>query len=286
MVFQYHKCIKLILVILMSIPIFGFGQKVEVLTNQVKTVSAQINLAKGQLASVSSSENIKLNLQNEQLIIEYYLPELSEEGRFYEIIPSVQLNGEGLTLVPFKAFRGDWNQDITPGNKKIVWVNLLQEYTQLEGTLELKLIVNQWGERKLPYDCSLGMPTFTSKQRMPYFLAAGIGALSIGAGQLFKNKSQDVYTNDYLPSSTFNQASPFYDDANKKHQTYLLLTYVGVGILAADITLFTIKYRKFKQNKKLYDEYCKTPDIGTLSNLNISTGLVSGAPGMKLTLNF
>jgi hypothetical protein len=249
-------------------------------------VAAQINLAKGQLESVDSKEQIKLQLKNGDLIMKYTLPQLSEEGRYYEVIPRIQLNGTPLQLRLYESFRGDWNKNITSGNKNIVWVNLLQEYIQLEGKLEIALTIHQWGERKLPYNCNLGMPTFTLKQKMPYFLAAGAGVLSIGAGQLFKRNAQDIYTNDYLESGTLAEASPFYKNANKKHHSYLILTYIGVGILAADISLFTIRYRKYKKKKALYDKYCKDSNIGALPNFDISTGLVSGAPGMKLSVKF
>ncbi|HKK87960.1 MAG TPA: hypothetical protein VJ917_03860 [Saprospiraceae bacterium] len=285
--FVRRKAIQLCVMIFGILPLFSFGQKLEVIANQILSHTAEIDLAQGELKSVNTTNGINLRLEYGQMHISYSLPTLEEEGRYYQVIPSIQFNGKELPLILFESLRGDWGQDLNPGKKEIIWINLIQEYKQLEGDIRIDLEINQWGQRKLPYNCDLGQPEFTSRQKLPYYLAAGVAAASIGVGQLFKNQSQDIYSENYLTASSFAEASPFYEDANNKHQTYLLLTYAGVGILVADITLFSIRQHKYKRSKKLYDEYCEDR-LGNRNGqkLNFSSGIIGGAPGMKLTYHF
>ncbi len=271
---------------MMLSPLFTMGQQTEILSSSNLNAQVDINLAKGEVLDVTSSDGLRIDVQNSEISIQYTLPELGEEGRFYEVIPIIKLYDEELLLVPHDEFRGDWGQVNSVGEKKIVWINLQSKYIQLEGRLKVMLTIHRWGEKMLPYDCSLGKPQFTSKQRTPFYLAAGIGVASIGLGQLFRSQSQSIYNDEYLVSSTLEEASPKYEDANKNHHTYLLLTYIGAGILATDVTLFLFRQRKYKRNKSLYDQYCTESDLVMAPSLNLSTGVVDGGAGLKLKMNF
>jgi hypothetical protein len=277
---------KLIIFLFVSLPLLTMGQKSEILATSTQTAKAQINLAKGLVEGMTSADDIQLSLQNGELSIQYMLPELGDAGRYYELLPIIKLNGEDLLLNPHEALRGDWNQPLTPGAKRLLWINLQSQYVQLEGELEIVLTNHLWGERKLPYDCSKGVPKFSTKQKLPYYIAAGVGAASLGLGQVFRKQSQDIYDNDYLAASTLDDANPLYDDANSKHHMYLTLTYIGATILVADVTLYLIRQRKYKKNKELFDTYCTKPEIGMQSSLDLSAGFVTGGPGLKLNMKF
>lgn len=275
------------LLIIINVPIRGLSQPIEILNTSVQTAQGRIDLVANEINNMESVHGIRLDLKYGELSITYQLPTL-ENDDFFEVIPSIKLNNKELIFLPHEEFRGDWSQPLKSGNKQLLWINLPYQYIQLKGLLEIKLTIHRWGKRKLPYDCSLGIPKFSNQQKRPYYYAAGVGVLAIGAGQIFRQQSKNIYGDNYAPSVTLTEASPFYEDANRKHHTYLILTYVGAGILASDITLFAIRYRKHQRNKKQYEQYCG--DFGTIDNippsLKLSSGVVIGGIGLKMKMDF
>ena len=270
----------------MSLPFWVLGQNTEELGAVVQTARAQINLAEGRLSEATSAENVRLELQYGELSVFYQLPELGEEGRFYEVEPAIRLNGRELLLVPSEEFRGDWGRPLTPGARRLLWIDLPARYIQLQGELEMVLTVRRWGERKLPYDCSLGEPRFTARQRLPYYLAAGLGAAAIGAGQIFREQSQRIYDRDYSNSETLEEASPLYEDANNKHHTYLILTYAGAGVLAADAALYLIRRRRYKKNMEWYEQYCRENSLSFRPAAEWPSAGKEASVGLKMTWTF
>ena len=260
------------------------AQQAELLnTNTVKT-QARFNLAQAKLESASDPSGLSLVFDSHELIINYELPPLGEDGQYYSVLPAIRLNGEDLFLHIHQDFRGDFGSPLQSGTKQMRWIHLLSRYVQLEGVLEVNLVVEKWGKPILPYDCSLGEPKFTIKQRRPYHIAAGVGLVSLGLGQLYHRQSEDIYDNDYANASTLAEAEPFYDDANKKHKTYLVLTYSGAAILLADAALFLIRRTKYKEQKKLYERFCANNSISLRPE--VSPIPSNASLGLTLSWNF
>lgn len=277
---------KLGMFLLVLMPLSVAGQHIEKLTGNTKIASARIDLAAGRLSEGVSADSIQLTLQNGELLIQYQLPELEEEGRYYSVTPRIMLDGRDLLVFPHEEFRGDWGEPLLPGLRQLEWIDLPQRYIQLQGALEVVLSIERWGERKLPYDCSLGEPQFTGKQRLPYYLAAGLGVASIGAGQLLRKQSQRIYDKDYTTAETQEAASPHYKNANGKHHAHLILTYAGAGIVIADAALYLIRQGKYKKHRKLYQQYCgSTSQTFELTPEVFSVAWPAGF-GMKMSWRF
>ncbi|PHN00894.1 hypothetical protein [Flavilitoribacter nigricans] len=258
--------------------------------SSTQIINSTIDLAKGDLlpGSVTGTaavhiSNLQIAVDNGDITIGYELSDL-EEDQYYEVLPVIKLNGQRLLLAA-DEFRGDFGRPLSPGTKKITWLNPLERYINLSGELEVELRVNQWGEQEFPYDCELGEPTFTGRQKRPYLLAAGLGAASIGAGQLFRNRRDDTY-DQYQSSETLAEATPYYEDANSQHHTYLILTWAGAGILAIDAAMYLIRQNKYKKDLRNYETYCNPNRIGFQPVIELPARSMhpNGSVGFKLTL--
>ena len=221
-----------------------------------------------------------IHLEGGDLYIPLELDRLSS-GQFYQI--ELQLQSRDRTITPkAQDLIGLQNGEIrdAPFSRTLIWLNMHQylSSTQSSVTLIFKAsLVEQF------VDCSV-MPSFSGRQKLPYYLAAGAGAAMIGAGILLSNDAEDIYNNDYLTRSSQEAAAPFLDEANKKNKTGRTLSYAGAAILLGDAVLYLIRQSKYKKKKNLYDEYCKdniglsvVPDLGT-------PGLASG--GLQLRFNY
>ena len=201
--------------------------------------------------------------------------------------PEFSLNGKRLPLLAHDELRGDWGQPIQPGSRQITWINVFDRYLNLKGELTVSLTANLWGTRVLPYDCSLGAPSFTSKQRMPYYLAAGLGAASIGVGQIFKQQSDNIYNDEYLTANSVSEAEDPFNRANNANQTYVILTYAGAAILVTDAVLYLIRQGKYQKNLKLYNQWCRDGSISLRPAVDFSSpASPSGTIGLNLKLTF
>lgn len=286
----YHmKYLNHLSLLLLCLPVCLSAQP-QVLSSSSQSLKGIIDLAKGELNNGITSpnsgtkvSNLNMAIQNGDIVITYQLPVL-EEDHFFEIIPVIKLDGQQLLLAT-DEFRGDLGRPVPPGSKQIIWLNPLERYINLVGQLEVTLTTNEWGELELPYDCALGEPTFTNKQKMPYILAAGLGAASIGVGQLIKNQRDDIYQ-QYQDAENLAAATPLYEDANGKNHTYLILTYAGTAILVADAVMYLIRQGKYKKDLKNWETYCKPDGIGFQPVFELPDGGLrpNGNVGFKMTI--
>lgn len=251
-------------------------------------LKGNINLIEDQLTSVESLSGASISLINGELEISFPLQQTKEE-QFYDIRMEVELNGlpMDLEIENIKGFYGTKITNLTTGIPTITWMNLIETYYQLEGQLEIKVSTELRGKLEVPIDCNTP-PTFNQKQKLPYLAAGGVGLVSIGLGQLFKRKSQSTYDDEYLASLTLEEAQPRYDDANRDHHTYLILTYAGSAIIVTDLVLYLIKNKKYRDQLKLYKKFCNgnSLSIQPLIELPSMDTSLSGTSGVRFTLNF
>jgi hypothetical protein len=267
--------------------------QVQLLSTSSRTARAMIDMAAGQLSKSTDEgepshfQSLELSVSNGELVIQFELAEHTDKGYYEMKGMEVLIDGQPLLLEPEQII-GETGKIPTGGRKKLVLAQLLERNVTLKGSLMVTMTIASYGERKLPFgiDCS-APPTFTAKQRLPYYLAAGAGAACIGLGQYYRIQSQDVYENDYKNAATLQEATPYYEDANGKHHTYLILTYGGSALLVADAVLYFIRDRNYRKKTELYKEYCGgtsfllEPIIETPSLRN-----PDGQAGIRFTLNF
>lgn len=286
-----------VFIFLISLVAIDLSAQFQELDTLSKTISATIDVAAEQLrldADFSRGNHTELGIQdfdlslrNGELIISYDLLPTTEE-QHYVLSLDITLNGEPIHLAP-EYLKGSIGQNLNGGTGTIIWTNLLEQYINLKGQLKVRLIAHIWGDffARFGIDCSADRPDFTVKQQIPYYAAAGVGLISIGVGQIFRSKRNDIYNNQYKTSSTLDQATPHYDDANNKHHTYLILTYAGTAILLADATWYIIRQIKTKRNQKLYDRFCKQPSLSLKPVFELpSNGTLTGQAGVKLVYTF
>lgn len=282
------KYLQPLLILLLFLPFLALAQP-QVLSSSSQSIKGSIDLISDKLTTegTTGSTNAKISklelaVQNGDIVITYQLAAL-EEDHFFEILPTIKLNGQQLLLAK-DEFRGDLGRPVPPGSRQIIWLHPLERYVNLEGELEVEITANDWGEQILPYDCALGEPTFTAKQKRPYVLAAGLGVASIGASLLFKKQRDDAY-DTYLGSSLENSEEN-YKDANSKNHTYLILLRSGIGILAADAVLYLIRQGKYKKDLKNWETYCKPDGIGFRPVIELPDNALrpNGNIGIRMTI--
>ncbi|MCB0586906.1 MAG: hypothetical protein KDD06_16490 [Phaeodactylibacter sp.] len=266
----------------------------EVLSTATQTARYRINLAAGELSPISGGsasgriESLQASIRYGELQLNYSLAPTDDEEQYYLTKLTASLNGQPLLLAP-EQIKGDIGRLGNGGAKQATLTGLLDRFINLEGELSITLTAEQWGEFVLPLGINCDEPpTFNGKQRLPYLIAAGVGAASIGVGQLIKQQSDDTYNNEYLTAGSLSEAQPIYEDANNKHHTYLILTYAGSAILAVDAVLYIIRGARHQRRLKLFRQYCEDGrSLGFEPLFELPSGLQpSGRAGFKMTLNF
>ncbi len=285
----------LVSVLLLAFVISGHAQP-QVLNSSSRTFRATVNLAAGQLSdqqlsagtATSDLEDLSLQLRNGDIIVSYRLKNPDDREDFYLTALTATLNGVPLPAAP-EFLSGDVGTPLTSGGQRqITWSGLLEKYVNLEGELTITLTAERWGELQLPVDCD-NPPSFTSKQRVPYYIAAGLGAAAIGIGQIFRAQRDDKYQ-EYENTRNYDAATPIYNDANSKHHTYLILTYAGAGIIVADAVLYIIRQSRYKKKLRLYQEFCNQSNLTLAPEVEIpmsqAIGPSQGKIGFRLTYSF
>jgi hypothetical protein len=243
----------------------GLAAQNQLMSTSRAELRAKIDIAEGQLELPSVPQiqgsiikAVSTRLDDDELSILINLNQ-GREGDEYEISIQARLEGRTVNIRPEdilgmvqKRFQAS-----QAGEQEVIWTGLLDRYYDFSGQLELIVSVEQWGKPTLPFgvDCDK-MPVFGSKQKLPYYVAAGAGVISVGLSIVIGNDAQKIYDDNYLTQNFAEAAETHYLNANDKRHTALLLRYVGIGFLAADAAAFF--YRKSRHKKKLatYQEFC------------------------------
>lgn len=265
----------------------NLNAQINLLKSENYLVEAKINLAQDQLSEINSTNNASLELKNGELdIIFPTIKNLKEQ--FYSVGLEISLDGK--IIVPFqenlRGFYGEKLNSNESGSKRVTWMNLIDNYQQLEGLLKVTIKTELRGELEMPIDCN-NPPVFSQKEKLRYYIAGGVGVAAIGVGQLFKNKSQKIYDDDYLTSLSLDEAQPEYDKANSNHHTYLILTYAGSAILLTDAVLYILRNRKHKAQMRLYKKFCNGNSLSVRPMIEFpSISNFQGASGVHFTFSF
>lgn len=260
----------LFLLLIMWCPLLSGQRSAEILNTYRASIITDIDVAAGKIAissyppvENSPLKSLHIGLQYGELHIEYQLSPLSREDQYYEIVPTVLLNDTELKGILFQNMLGDVGKLSSGGSKKMIWTQILEEYGNLAGTLTLTLTVNIWGPIIL-YDCDFGPPVFSTKQKLPYYIGAGVGIAGLAGGGLSGN-------------------------ANGK-----TLTALGGAILLVDGILYLFREGKYKRDLKNYNIYCQPGRLSMnafyspipLHKTPLPLAPPGGAIGLKLTFSF
>jgi len=221
-------------------------------------------------ASYEKDQVLKINsiaLVDKDIIIQYKTT-LPEGGQIHQSRIEFFLDGQKLNVEEEDLF-GAINKSITfvePSlHYQILWTRLLEKHIQLVGKLQIHLITEITGNRTLPFKVDCGIkPTFTHKQKIPFYAAAVVGAGSLIGSQILENKAQEDYINIYTTQKSGEAAEPIYQDINDRHHKALIMQYAGVAILVVDATWYLIRQIRYKKRLNTYNEFCN-PE----SNLSI-----------------
>ena len=231
-----------------------------------------------------------LTIENGDLIIEYKLPP-NKEKEYYSVGVAFQRNGIPLEPRP-ENLRGSLGRRIIVQKgdtlRRITWVDLLENYVNLDDTLTVTLTIVQNGliPGCLDVPCHLGLPDI---DRTPFIIAGAVGVGLIGIGQIFDRRSDDRYE-EYanLKPSENPEVEPesLYQDANGKHHTYLGLTYAGLAVLTVDAVWWLVKELQVRRDRRQYRQCCRESAFQWQPVMDLSDGYAAGQVGVKLRVKF
>lgn len=261
--------------------------QINLLKSEEFNIEAKINLVTDQLTEVRSTSAASLELKNGELDILFPLIR-NVKDQFYNVSLEMTLNGQPIfpKQEELTGFYGENLVSKNRVNKRITWMNLIDNYQQLEGDLKIKIKTELRGKLELAIDCS-NPPVFSKKEKMRYYIAGGVGVAAIGAGQFFRNQSDKIYEDDYLTSQTLEEAQPNYDKANSNHQTYLILTYAGTAIIVTDLVLYILRNRKHKSRMRVYKKFCNGNTLSVSPLIELPSSLnPQSSSGLQFTYTF
>lgn len=201
--------------------------------------------------------NVQITWEKSDIVVTYELPR-TEGEQYYQITLEASLDDNKLVLHPDDQW-GDVGRVVNQeGNaKQIIWTGLLDRYKQLDGNLSIELSAGFWGKPSLPFgvDCDQ-MPVFSSKEKLPHYIIAGVGVGALAVSYVIGNEAQDIYDNQYLAESFEQAAEPFYQEANDKRHQELILRYAGIGLLSLDAAWYIYRSIRHRQRLKTFEEFC------------------------------
>ena len=246
------------------------------------SIVAKIDLAKGQFNVLDKAESLQISkfnyqspvknlnaqLINNEIVLTYNLGKTVKE-QYYQIHLIASINGRQLAPMP-EDISGTYGSNIKVGNPSIIhkttWENLISTYLDLKGDLILDLVVSLQRDFE---GCDEERPTFfTWKDQKKHSLMGIIGAGSLIVGQAYKSQSEknyETYTqisenfvnvDDANKTSERMRAVALYSDLESQRDRYKFFSWMGVGIIAADLLWEYINFTKFDQTIKDFERYC------------------------------
>ena len=136
-------------------------------------------------------------------------------------------------------------------------------------------------------DCQAAKPVFGSREKWPHLAFAGLGLVSIGVGQIYKNQMNDEYNqykNAWIDGEVKDEAQQYYNKAEKSQSQAEIWTYTGMAIIGIDLILYTYRWYTTKNKQKKWDEFCapnRTVGINISAEPNI-TGTMTTSLGISV----
>lgn len=290
---------KIFFLLLLIIAQTAAAQKrVELLKAEKKIIEVQFDLAKNifKITSQSKTGNqsiLSLNdiqFSDKEIQIKYTHLDFSGT-KYYRVRLEAALDGVLLPIVS-ENILGSNGADVlleeALQERSLIWTNLVEDYIQLQGVLQITLYAEAFGSKELPFNVDCGVkPQFTNRQQLPYLGVAIVGAGSLLAGQQFRRSSEEDYAL-YLSQETAEAAEPFFLSANDKHHKELVFTYSGAALLAGDLIWYLIRQRRYKRRLKTYQKFCQpTEEISLRPALRIDTQeAMALQAGLRFQLQF
>jgi hypothetical protein len=236
----------------------------------------QYSLIKPDISNLLKARNgfpaiLDIRIVESDLILEY--EDLPANETWYDVTLSIRLPDGQILNAPPEFSREQTGQ---PKSKLKTWPDAT-EYLQPTNTA-YSLLINRTQMGLV--NCEAIRPAFSLKQKMPYYSAAGVGLVLVGIGQVYRAQQNDYYRT-YEAAWADGSPRPLANDdprqkALKSKKAFQICTWAGIGLLAVDATLFSIKRQKTKKKQQVYDQFCLSPAI----QIN------SAGPGIGLQLKF
>lgn len=195
-----------------------------------------------------------VRLEDADLVLEY-LPVQTGGQSSYVVALRIASN-DGPLLAPQQYEISESN--FSEGNQSLrrqVWQDAAETLFEPGKTYTLHL------RRDLmkPVDCKAERPTFTLKQKLPYY-GTGVAALVGGGAGLYllkrSNEEYDLYREYWAEARSQTEAQPFLDRAKRFRTGGQVLCYGSLAILGADAVFYWLRLRRVQKRQGLYDEFC------------------------------
>ena len=203
------------------------------------------------------------------------------------------LDGEELHVLPDR-FVGDFGSVNTKSGyeKSIIVTRLISDFVQLKGRLEVKLKIDHHFTVTHPknFECSDGMPEFTTAQRLPFLGAAVAGAgLLVWGGVMEHNASKDFDEAKTMFSKNEElEGQRMAQEAKSNHQTAVALMAAGGVIVVADAIWYFAKRSDYRKRKEVFTKYCpEGRTIGFSPSFEMPSQVApNGIAGLSIVYNF
>jgi len=275
----------LTLFLLLSYYTTSFGQALQLNTDVYK-LGARINMVTNQLKTFTFSSGVSADIVDGDLIVNFTLNP-TKENEYYNVSFQVKLNGLDITP-PQHFLRGMTGDKLLVKEEEestIKWVGLAEAYPLMEGKLSIYVTTVFYGDKDLPYEVScLNPPKFELKQKLPYYAAAvvGVGSLVLGEINHRNGKKQEEA---YLESYIISEREDLYGQADEKLGAAKILTYTGIGILAADAIFYYLGKKRHKKRLKVFRENCPNNSLSVRPVIDVSNTNTSNL-GIQIAYSF
>lgn len=235
-----------------------------------KSLKTDYSLATQQITLVEKTDDFHLTkdqrldflqvlIQGGDLVIDYELlgfPK-AEKGMKIQLDLSVvnALSKYEITALP-NQLHGKTSLPYAPKNQKnqLIWENWVENMKPQGNTLILNLDATLVGRN--PVNCDI-IPEWTNRQKIPHYIAAGVGVGLIISSLPVRKESDDLYE-QYIVDTFADKATAqvTYTNANNKHKLANTLIGTGIGIIATDLLSLGIRYLRYKKKRKEFEYYC------------------------------
>jgi len=275
----------LTLFILLNLYTTSFGQALQLNTDVYK-LGARINMVTSQLKIFTFSSGVSAAIVDGDLTVDFRLKP-TKVKEYYTI--SFQAKLDGVDITPPKHFvRGMIGNNLTvkSGERSTIkWVGLAETYPLMEGKLSIYITTVFYGDKDLPYEVScLNPPKFEFRQKLPYYTAAVVGVSSLILGEVIYQNGKDD-RKSYKDSYILEERKEIYTSARKKLRNAEILTYTGIGILAADAIFYYLGKKRHKKRLKVFRENCLNNSLSVQPVIDVSNASTSNV-GIQLAYSF
>lgn len=289
---KYRECLIILVLNCLCAAVFGqlepVGKSIHSTTTKINLVEKQLVKLKDSLVFLQGGSAFQTGFLLDsiimkwgELVIYYHLPERMvmapivrrrETGIIFNYNVYLRLTLDGNSLFPEKQYLlGDIGEGVSSkkevNSHKIIWTHILQDYVNLQGELKVELEVEEFTNvlSWLNLNCQ-EIPIFETQQRLPYYIAGGVGAGLILTGAILGSRDSN---------------------GDPDNDIYSILMISGTGILAADAVFYFKRKRRYNLDLEIYKQYCGSNYLSICPIFEKSTGKNSApSAGLRLALVF